>query len=100
MRLDDLLRDGEPQPTPAPRRRAGLVDLVEALEDPGLVAGRDERARIVHGNVAKASGSLADGREHLRPRRDGHDTGREGDRAAARGVLEGVVEQVVDGPLY
>src|SRR5437867_9627187 len=38
---DDVLDDRQPQAGSALLARAGLVDSIEALEDPGLVFGRD-----------------------------------------------------------
>src|SRR2546422_497688 len=48
--LGDVPDDREPEPGPPRRARPGPVDAVEALEDPGQLAGRDADALIGDGD--------------------------------------------------
>src|SRR5688500_12807749 len=48
VRLDDLLRDGEPEPGARHRSRSLIVRLIELLEDVRQLLRRDPGARVTH----------------------------------------------------
>src|SRR5205823_2889684 len=91
VRLDDLLGNGEPQTAAGTRGRARLIELIEALEDARLIGRRDERPGIVDRNVAELVAAPMGRRAMAGTGRRRHGAGRDRDRAASRGVLQGVV---------
>ena len=59
MKLDDLARNRQAEPGPALLARAGIVDLLELVENASLVGGLDAKAGIHDGQFEEVA--LPDG---------------------------------------